>query len=108
MSGGEIKGKSFEEVADEFGEEVAINAGIASDPEMFELDDEWFEKARPASEVILKIVERYQHSQERKSDCTEVMLAIPLDADLADHIRSIGPDWEEVVNEELLRAFARP
>ena len=36
------------------------------------------------------------------------MLAIPLDADLADHIRSIGPDWEEVVNEELLRAFARP
>ena len=108
MSGGEFKGKSFEEVADDFGEDAAINAGIASDPETFELDDEWFEKARPASEVIPKIVERYQHSQKRKSDCTKVMLAIPLDADLADHIRSIGPDWEEVVNEELLRAFARP
>ena len=37
-------------------EEAAINAGIAADPDTFELDAEWFAKARPAVEVdpILK------------------------------------------------------
>ena len=37
-------------------EEAAINAGIAADPDTFELDAEWFARARPAVEVdpILK------------------------------------------------------
>lgn len=36
------------------------------------------------------------------------MLPIPLDADLAERIRSIGPGWEEVVNEKLHQAFTQP
>lgn len=97
----------FEEVAGKYGEDAAINAGIAADPDTIELDEQWFKQARPASEVIPDIVERYQHSQMGESDSTKVMLPIPLDADLAEHIRNIGPDWEEVVNEELRRAFTR-
>ena len=47
----ELTGLTFDEIADLYGEEVAIQAGIASDPDTFELDDEWFRRARPATEV---------------------------------------------------------
>ena len=43
--------------------------------------------------------------RERELATTKVMLSIPLDADIAEHIRSIGPDWENVVNEKLRRTF---
>ena len=32
-------------------EDIATNQGIAEDPDTFELDEEWFECARPAVEV---------------------------------------------------------
>lgn len=107
MNSAKSQDNSFEEIAGEYGEDAAINAGIAADPDTIELDKEWFKQARPASEAIPDIVERYQHSQRRECDPTKVMLPIPLDADLAERIRNIGPDWEEVVNEELRRAFTR-
>ena len=43
--------ESFAEIAKREGEEAAINAGIAADPDAFELDDEWFSRARPVAEV---------------------------------------------------------
>ena len=107
MKSGKSQGNSFEEVAGEYGEDAAINAGISADPDTTQLDEEWFKQARPAREAIPDIVERYQHSQMRESESTKVMLPIPLDADLAERIRSIGPDWEEFVNKELRRAFTR-
>ncbi|MXX25943.1 MAG: BrnA antitoxin family protein [Caldilineaceae bacterium SB0668_bin_21] len=108
MKSGKSRGNSFEEAKVEYGEDAAIDAGIAADPDTIELDEEWFNQARPASEVIPSIVEGYQHSQKREANSTKVMLPIPLDADLADRIRSIGPDWEEVVNEKLHQAFSPP
>ncbi len=105
MKSDEFKGKSFEEIAGEYGEEAAINAGIEADPETVELNEEWFKKARPASEVVPDIVERYQRLQERELECTKTMLSIPLDADLAEYIRGLGPDWEELVNDKLRRAL---
>jgi uncharacterized protein (DUF4415 family) len=33
-------------------EDSVINAGIAADPDARELDDAWFKKAQPASEVL--------------------------------------------------------
>ncbi len=107
MKSGEVKGKSFEETAVEYGEDAAIEAGIEADPETLELDEAWFDKARPAREVVPTIVERYQDMQRKKRVSTKVMLPIPLDADLAERIRSTGPDWEQVVNDELRRAFSR-
>ncbi len=35
-------------------EDKKITAGIASDPDDFELDETWFERAKPASEVFGK------------------------------------------------------
>ena len=48
-------------------EEARIRTGIEADPGTLELDDEWFAKARPASEAHPRIVERYRrrHSKQR-------------------------------------------
>ena len=40
MKGDKFKDKSFKEIAGEYGEEAAINAGIAADPDTYELDEE--------------------------------------------------------------------
>ena len=45
----EFMDKTFDEISKKHGEEVAINAGIAADPDTFELDAELFKEARPAS-----------------------------------------------------------
>lgn len=37
-------------------EDAQINAGIAADPDTFELDAQWFARARPASEFLPEIV----------------------------------------------------
>ena len=66
MKGDKFKDKSFKEIAGEYGEEAAINAGIAADPDTYELDEEWIKEARPASEVIPDIVQRYQLLRERE------------------------------------------
>ena len=42
---------SFAEVAAMHGEEVAILSGIAGDTDTFELTDEFFENAKPATEA---------------------------------------------------------
>ena len=47
----ELAEMTFEEIKARYGEQAAIDAGIAADPDAFELDDEWFERARPAREV---------------------------------------------------------
>ena len=107
MNNSEFRGKSFEETAVEYGENAAIEAGIEADPDTLELNEAWFDKARPASEVVPTIVERYQDTQRKKRIGKKVMLPIPLDADLAERIRSFGHDWEQVVNDELRRAFSR-
>ena len=81
MNRDKFKGKIFDEIAGKYGEEAAINAGIAADPDTYELDEEWIKEARPASEVVPDIVERYQRLQERELDSTKIMLSIPLDAE---------------------------
>ena len=48
---------TFEEIKKLYGEQAAIDAGIAADPDAFELDEEWFEQARPAREVDPELCE---------------------------------------------------
>jgi len=47
MNSGKSRGKSFEEVRGEYGEDAAIDAGIAADPDTIELDEEWFKRRGP-------------------------------------------------------------
>jgi uncharacterized protein (DUF4415 family) len=95
---------TFAEIEAEYGEETAINAGIARDPDDFELDDEWFARARPASEAVPHIVERWRRTRGKQKMPTKQIVSILLDADLVSHFRESGPGWQTRLNETLRRA----
>ena len=84
-------------------ENAAINAGIAADPDTFELDDEWFARAKPAIEVDADLVENTaRRRDERKAD-TKENVTIPIDAEVLARLRESGPGWEDKLNETLRR-----
>jgi uncharacterized protein (DUF4415 family) len=88
-------------------EEAAIRAGIAADPDAAELDDEWFAKARPVSEVHPGIVERDRRRRGRQKEQTKEHISIRLDADLAAYFRASGPGWQTRLNDVLRRTVFR-
>ena len=55
----EVAGKKFSEVAATFGEEVAINVIIATDPDCWVPTEAEFAQARPAIEVDPDLVNAY-------------------------------------------------
>ena len=95
---------TFGKIAAKYGEEAAINAGIAADPDTFELDEEWFKRARPAIEVDPDLVERWRRTRGKQKAPTKEHISIRLDADLAAHFRASGPGWQTRLNDTLRRA----
>jgi len=91
-------------------EEDIINAGIAADPDARELDDEWFAKAKPASEALpaqayAALVAKRSRGRP-KADETKVFTAIRLDADLLDAFKATGKGWQTRVNAALRQYLA--
>ena len=93
--------KTFEEIEAEFGEEVAINVGIARDPDASELDEDWFRRARPAAEVVPHIVERWRRTRGKQKAPTKESISIRLDADILAYYRASGRGWQGRINETL-------
>ena len=54
----DTNGMTFDEIAAEYGEEAAIQAGIAADPDTWEVTEEDIAQMRPANEVDPKLVQR--------------------------------------------------
>ena len=63
----DTSGMTFDEIAEEYGLEAAIQAGIAADPDTWELTKEDFARMRPASEVDPKLVEASRASRAAQS-----------------------------------------
>lgn len=87
-------------------EDAAINAGIAADEDARELDDEWFAKAKPASEAFAPetyaaLVAMKRPRGRPKADETKVFTAIRLDADLLATFKATGKGWQTRVNAAL-------
>ena len=76
---------TFDEIANKYGVEAAINAGIAADPDTIELDDEWFKRARPAVEVAPELVAYSRRTRGKQRAPTKERVTIRLDADLTAH-----------------------
>ena len=57
---------TYEQVEEKYGEEVAIEVGIARDPDTREWTDEDFARARPATEVMPQLVERWRRDQAKR------------------------------------------
>ena len=100
----EGRARTFEEIAAEQGEEAAIRAGIAADPDTMELDEEWFANARPVSETHPQVVEAHHRRRGRQKAPTKEQLTIRLDADLVAHFRKTGKGWQTRINKSLRKA----
>jgi uncharacterized protein (DUF4415 family) len=70
-------------------EDAAINAGIAADPDTYELQEADVARLRP--------VKRGRPPQEHR----KVATTIRLDADVIEHFRSAGNGWQSRINEAL-------
>ncbi len=115
----ERNGLSFDEIAEKHGEEAAIEAGIAADPDAVELDEEWFRRARPAREVLphlvegrgaakeafLHVIEHQGARRGRRKRPAKRRVSLRLDADLRAHFRKDGRrGWETRLNDTLRKA----
>ena len=73
-------------------EEIAINAGIASDPDTYELSDTEFSKLRPVGRPPAKI--------------TKDKITIRLSREVTDYFRATGKGWQTRVDKILLEYVA--
>lgn len=91
-------------------EDKTINEGIAADGDTQELDDGFFAKARPASEVLGKAVVAALEAKRGRgrpvgsvAESTKAQVTLRLDADVLQSLKSTGRGWQTRVN-DLLRA----
>ena len=102
----DIAGLTFDEIAAKYGEEAAINAGIAADPDTFELDEAWFARARPAREVMPEMVERLEKARARGEIRVREFVTVEMDLDIAQRLgyngeRADDDGWQKRVNNAL-------
>ena len=106
LTGVDLTGMTFKEVEAKYGEEAAIHAGIAADPDTWDFD---MSRARPAAEVLPELVERYEREQaERRKRGpqrapTKEHISLRLDADLVEYFRNSGRGWQTRLNSMLRR-----
>ena len=106
LTGMDLTGMTFREIAAKYGEETAIHAGIAADPDTWEFD---MSRARPAAEVLPDLVERYEREQaERRKRGpqkapTKEHISLRLDSDLVEYFRNSGRGWQTRLNAMLRR-----
>ncbi len=85
-------------------EEAAINAGIAADPDAFELDEAWFARARPAIEVMPELVERFEKARAAGEIRVREFITVEMDLDIAKRLGYDGGErygdggWQKRVN----------
>ena len=96
---------SFAQIEVKYGEEVAIYAGIARDPDAEVLTDEDFAQARPFAEAHPQLAERLTRRRGKQKAPLKVRTTIRLDPDIAEYFQSIGPGWQKRLNEVLRRSL---
>ncbi len=90
---------TYADIEGKYGEETAINVGIARDPDAHESTDEDFAKARPAIQVDPALVQAYRRGELRiRPD----LLSGPGDA-LRDHLAAKG-----ITQKQLAKTIGRP
>jgi uncharacterized protein (DUF4415 family) len=82
-------------------EDSLINEGITADSDTFEITDEMFAKARPASEVHPEIVDEYMRIRGKQVKPLKVPVYIRLDSDIVEHFKSGGKGWQTKINDAL-------
>ena len=97
---------TFSEIEAEYGEETAINAGIARDPDCREWTSEDFARARKWMNDNPETVEKLRNSSFNWP--AKEWAYIPIDYDILDHLRAAGPNWHKRLNDTLRKAVFGP
>jgi uncharacterized protein (DUF4415 family) len=85
-------------------DDAEIRAGIARDPDAFEITDEMWARARQAREVMPEIVKAYRRSRGLQKAPTKQLVSMRLDRDVIAHFRERGAGWQRSINDTLRRA----
>ena len=104
---GKIRKVTQDPISDE--EDAAINRGIAEDPDAFELDDEWFAKARPVWDFpdLVEILQKHGKLGRPPLPPTEKKQRVTmyLDPDVLARLKRDGKGWQTRANAALRKAL---
>ena len=96
---------TFREIEAEYGEETAINAGIARDPDTRELTKEDFARMRPAIESFPDLVADSIRRKCKGNPSGRSYTTVPIDNDLLQHfLDEAGQNWHVKLNDTLRKA----
>ena len=95
---------TYDQVEAKYGEEIAINVGIARDPDTWEWTDEDWARARPAIEVDPELVEWSLRTRGKQKAPTKEKVTIRLDTDIVARLRESGKGWQTRLNDTLRKA----
>lgn len=93
---------AFCEIEAEYGEETAINVGIARDPDNPEMTADDFARARQWMKGNPETVKRLRNASFKWP--AKEWANIPIDYDILDHFRKGGQDWHTRLNDTLRKA----
>ena len=97
---------TFVEVEALYGEEIAINVGIAKDPDTWVPTDEEFAQMRPAIEVDPELVKAYLAGKIKmpsRPPVTRMKEEVILDSDIVDYFKHLDPHWQKGRLNDFLR-----
>lgn len=95
---------TFSEIAAEHGEEIAINVGIARDPDNPEWTAETLARSRPAIEVHPHLVAQDLRRRRQQEGLNKWEVSVELDIELLAHFLDGGPGWQGRINDALRQA----
>ena len=100
---------TFSEIENKYGDFLAINVGIARDPDAPEVTEEQFAQMRPAIEVVPDLVEKSLRKRCQEQPDGRDYVTIPIDNDLIQHfLDAAGPGWHQRLNDTLRQAVFGP
>ena len=88
-------------------ENERINAGIAADPDTWELTFEDIKSMRPTSETHPEIVEAYRRARGKQKTPTKIATSIRLSENVLEAYKQSGPGWQSRIDEDLQDIIAK-
>ena len=97
---------TFVEIAALYGEETAINVGIATDPDTWVPTDEEMAQSRPFAEVFPELAEAHRAGRIKmppRPPVTKCSEDVILDNDIVDFFEHLDPHWQKSRLNDFLR-----